>query len=274
MPTPQEIARMRVVYRLPGMDRVGVRRDLAYKRLADAPLEMDVYSPPGAGRDSRLPAVVLVHGGPIPPNARAKDWGVFVSYGELLAASGLVAVTFNHRFHDASLLGGAADDVVAALDYIRGHADELGIDKDRLALWAFSGGGPLLSESLRARPLFVRALVAFYAALDLQVPPSGPDSGISDDTRRQFSPLHHLAAGTGLVAPMLVARAGRDHPWLNASVDRFVLEALARNASLELLTHPEGQHGFDILDDDERSREIIARTLDFLKRRLGTEDRR
>jgi hypothetical protein len=50
---------------------------------------------------------------------------------------------------------------------------------------------------------------------------------------------------------------------------RFVQEALARNLPLELMTHPTGQHALDILDDDERSRKIIERTLAFLKRRLA-----
>ena len=34
------------------------------------------------------------------------------------------------------------------------------------------------------------------------------------------------------------------------------------------LNHPAGRHGFDILDDDARSREIVARTFDFLKAHL------
>jgi acetyl esterase/lipase len=158
--------------------------------------------------------------------------------------------------------------VAAAVDYVRGHAGELGIDRDRIALWAFSGGGPFLSQALRERWPFVRAIVAYYAVLDLQVPPPGAGGDVSEVTRREFSPLHHLAAAGEKTPPLLVARAGRDNPWLNATIDRFVQEALARNASLELMTHPAGQHGFDILDDDDRSREIIARTLDFLKRRL------
>ena len=269
MPSPQEIIRMRVVHTVPGMDRVRVRRGLGYRRLGDLSLEMDVYAPAGSGVDVRLPAVILVHGGPIPSQARPKDWAVFVSYGELLAASGLVAVTFNHRFNDGSQLAEAASDVAVAVDYVRSHADDLGIDAERLALWAFSGGGPFLSESLRSRPPFVRALVAFYAVMDLQVPPPGGGSGISDDTRRDCSPLHHLATGTGSVPPILVARAGQDNPWLNASVDRFIQEGLARNVSLDVLTHPAGQHAFDILDDDQRSHEIIARTLAFLTHHLG-----
>ena len=68
--------------------------------------------------------------------------------------------------------------------------------------------------------------------------------------------------------PMLIARAGQDNPHLNTTVDTFVKEALAAGAPLELLNHPTGRHGFDILDDDARSREILARTFEFLKTHL------
>ena len=268
-PPPPDITRMRIVYRVPGMDRVRVERNRVYREVAGSRLEMDVYSPPEATRGAPLPVVILIHGGPVPPGASAKNMGVFLSYGELLAASGLMAVTFSHRFYGASALADAAGDVAAAVDHVRGHAEELGIDRDRVALWAFSGGGPFLSPALREQWPFVRAIVAYYAVLDLQVPPPGAAGGITDETRREFSPVRHLAAAGEKTPPLLVARAGRDNPWLNVTIDRFVQEALARNASLELMTHPAGQHGFDVLDDDDRSREIIARTLDFLKRRLA-----
>jgi hypothetical protein len=48
-----------------------------------------------------------------------------------------------------------------------------------------------------------------------------------------------------------------------------VQEALARNVSIEVMNHPQGRHGFDILDDNPRSREIIGRAIEFLKARLG-----
>ena len=268
MPSPPDITKMRIVYRVPGMDRVRVERNRVYREVAGSRLEMDVYSPPEATRGAPLPVVILIHGGPVPPGASAKNMGVFLSYGELLAASGLKAVTFSHRFYGAGALADAAGDVAAAVAHVRSHAEELGVDPDRIALWAFSGGGPFLSAPLRERWPFVRAIVAYYAVLDLQVPPPGAASGITQETRREFSPLRHLAAAGEKTPPLFVARAGRDNPWLNVTIDRFVQEALARNASLELMTHPAGQHGFDVLDDDDRSREIIARTLDFLKRRL------
>jgi len=43
-----------------------------------------------------------------------------------------------------------------------------------------------------------------------------------------------------------------------------VKEALARNIALSLLNHPDGVHGFDNQNDDERSREIIRSAIAFM----------
>ena len=45
--------------------------------------------------------------------------------------------------------------------------------------------------------------------------------------------------------------------------------ALAKGANLDLLNHPEGRHGFDILDDDARSKQIIRHTIEFLREHLA-----
>jgi dienelactone hydrolase len=166
--------------------------------------------------------------------------GVFVSYGELVAASGLVAVTFDHRFLGPDRIGDAADDVAALVAHVRADAGGLGIDPDRVALWAFSGGGPLLAAPIRERPSWLRAAVAYYAVL----------AGLEEEAPH--------------APPMLVARAGQDSQQLNATIDRFVAAALAAGVSLDLMNHPDGRHGFDILDDDYRSKQIIRRTLQFL----------
>ncbi len=68
--------------------------------------------------------------------------------------------------------------------------------------------------------------------------------------------------------PMLVARAGLDRAEINQSNDLFVQEALAANAMLDFANHPQGQHGFDVLNDDGRTHEIIAHTLEFMKTHL------
>jgi acetyl esterase/lipase len=260
--------KMRIVYSVPGMEAVTVRRDLVYRAAGQTELRMDVYRPAEAREGARAPVVMLVHGGPVSMPRSAKDMGVFVSYGELLAASGLVAATFNHRFYSPSHLHEAASDVAHAIDYVRSNADSLRVGRDRVGVWVFSGGGVFLSLPMRDVPAFVRCLVSYYAVLDLQVPPPGRESDLSEETRKEFSPLFHLTMNASKIPPIFIARAGLDNPWLNATVDRFVQEAIARNAAIEIITHPGGHHGFDILDDDARSRAIIQRTLLFLKTHL------
>src|SRR5689334_9100371 len=156
----------RVVYTVPGMETVEVRRDLVYYRRDHpdgADLLMDVYLPPGLAAGETRPGVILVHGGPIPAEMmhllhRVKSWGIFLSYGELLAASGFVAVTFGHRFASLEKIATAQSDIEAAVGFVRGQAPDFHLDPDRLALWAFSGGGTFLAPALRQPPPYLRAL--------------------------------------------------------------------------------------------------------------------
>lgn len=59
------------------------------------------------------------------------------------------------------------------------------------------------------------------------------------------------------------------HGWLT-SIDRFLAAAIAHNTAIKFINHPDGQHAFDIFDDDERSRSIVRRTLAFLQEHLLT----
>jgi acetyl esterase/lipase len=264
-PTFEEMIRIRVVWSVPGMDAVVTSRNRVYKTGDGGPLHFDFYAPPGAS--GPRPAVILVHGGPIPKTG-AKNMGVFVSYGELLAASGLVAVTFDHSFLSPARLSEAGADIADLVSHVRANATSLGVDPERLALWAFSGGGPFLSAGLRERPGWLRAVVAYYAALDLQQPAPGADSGLSTELRVMYSPLAALGTDARTAPPILVARAGLDHPWLNDGIDRFVAAASAHGATIDLMNHPDGRHGFDILDDEPRSRAIIRHTIEFLREQL------
>jgi len=87
---------------------------------------------------------------------------------------------------------------------------------------------------------------------------------LTEDEVQEFSATTYLEYAEGL-APMLIAKAGIDYPALNASIDHFIKEASAKNVALDYMIHPGGQHAFDILDDVARSREIIKRTLEFMK---------
>ena len=70
---PQDhISKKRVLYTLPGMNDVTIRREIEYRRSGESALTLDVYSPPDADRRAPLPAVVFVIGFPDP--GAANTW--------------------------------------------------------------------------------------------------------------------------------------------------------------------------------------------------------
>jgi len=124
---------------------------------------MDVYRP-GAPSDKAVPAVILVHGdGPPEWLKDIKDWGQYVSWGELLAASGFVAITFNHRSTEGwTRIADSASDVEDLVALVRAQASTWHIDPGRLAIWVASACGFLGAHvALTNRPA-VRCLVVYY----------------------------------------------------------------------------------------------------------------
>jgi acetyl esterase/lipase len=263
-PTLEEIKRQRVVYSVPGMEQARVRKNLTYKTIGSLQLQADAYTPRTLRRSERRPAIIFVPGdAPWEILKDIKDWGVYVSYGQLAAATGFVGITFNHRsterFTKLREVAGDVDNLVA---YVRQHADSLGVDRERICVWAFSAGGPFLRTIFNDKPAFVRCIVTYYSLLGVA------PGAAADEIVREFTLANYLSRKTRELAPMLVVRAGNDAPFINNTVDEFLREAIKQNIDIELVNYVEGQHAFDVLDDKERTREIIRRTLDFIKLHL------
>jgi acetyl esterase/lipase len=266
----REMARkvmMPVVFKVPGMDRVKVVQNVKYTKTDDPNILMDIYLPPDVAREQKRPAVIFIHGG-AKTEYTPKDWGIYTTWGRLVAASGLVGVTFTHSLeYPGKSLEKGAHDVRAAIDYVGANADKYHIDKDRICLIAYSAGGPMLSLAMRGEMPFVRCLVAFYAFMDIQQ--SDYRKTETPETLQAFSPIIYLRKDPNKIPPLFIGRAGRDEvPTMDDSIDRFVKEALVRNIAFTLANHPQGVHSFDNQNDDERSREIIRGALAFIKLHL------
>jgi dienelactone hydrolase len=221
-----------IALQIPGMHRAAVRRNVVYARRAGTALLLDVYRPHGVPLTTRLPGVLLVHGSTSDPSP--KDWGIYVGWGQLLAASGIAAVTFNH-------LGSPAD-VRAALATVKRRAAELGVDGRRICIASFSLGVPTGQQVARTDG-HVRCALIFYGP---------PDASL-------------LRAGS---PPTLIAEAGRDDPSINQAIGTYLDRAHGLGADVRLLVHPRGQHGFDALDHDARTREILRAAIRFVQQHL------
>jgi acetyl esterase/lipase len=259
---------MPLVYKVPGMDKVKAVQNLKYTKTDDPNILMDVYLPPDLAKAEKRPVVIFIHGG-AKTAYTPKDWGIYTTWGRLVAASGFVGVTFTHRleYPNKSLENGAQD-VMAAITYVRTNADKYNIDKDRICLIAFSAGGPMLSLAMRGNTPFVRCLIGFYAFMDIQQ--SDYHKADSPETVRDFSPITYLEKDASKIPPLFIARAGRDEvPTMDDSIDRFIKEALIKNIAFTLANHPQGVHGFDNQNDDDRSREIIRSAIAFIQMHLS-----
>jgi len=263
------ISRRRLVYQIPGMEAVNVRQDVEYHLTGAGPLTLDLYQPRDAHNGSRLPAVVLVSGYSDVGvqkalGCKAKEMGFTVSKGELLAASGLVGISYETR--------DPATDAPALLQYVRQNGASLGVDPDRIGLWASSGNVPLALALLMEEPAdFLKCAVLCYGfMLD------SAQSTVVGEASRTFGFVNPCAGKSvkDLPAdtPLFVVRAGRDEfPHLNDTIDHFVAEALECNVPLSLANHHSAPHAFDVMHDHRSSRELIRQMLAFLRFHLLVE---
>ena len=262
----KDIVRKRVLHPIEGMEAVDVRRGLACPGGDGEPLVLHLYRS-SASAAARLPAVVLVPGYPGKGMRRVlgcgfTEMGSTISWAELIAASGMAAITYDNRQ--------PAADLTAVLAWLRASADTLSIDPGRIGLWASSGNVPVALAALMDQGKALRCAAFCYGyMLDLD------GSTAVAHASRQFG-FVNAAAGRSpsdlpRELPVFLARAGRDEmPGLNEGIDRFVARALAGNLPVTVTNHAEGPHAFDLFDDSAATRETVELVLAFLRGRLAT----
>jgi hypothetical protein len=265
-----DITKKTVVYEIPGMEAVSVRRDIVYRTTAAGDLTLDLYSPPKTSVP--LPAVVFVPGYSDPGaearlGCKFKEMGSYISWARLTAASGMAAITYSNREPIA--------DLDAVMRFIRENALSLGIDGGRIGIWAASGNVPLalslLMKTKEPREYPRCAVLAYGLMLDLD-----GASGVAESAK--IWGFTNPCSGKSVAdlesqVPLFIARAGQDQiPHLNQALDAFVVKALESNLPLTLANHPTGPHAFDLFDDSPTSRAIICQILEFMRSQLSAKD--
>jgi hypothetical protein len=256
----------RVLYEIAGMDDVPVRRDVEYQRSSAGSLTMDVYYPPAEGTGP-LPAIVIVSGYADEGfrrmlGCRFKEMASSVSWAQLLAMSGVVAIAYTNRE--------PVRDAHSLVDFVAKNAASLGVDERRIGLFATSGHGPLALSLLTtdAATALKSAILCYAYTMD-----SDDGTAVADAAKKWGFANAFAGRSIGDVrrdVPMFVARAGADEmPQLNGTLDRFIANALARNLPLTVVNEPAAPHAFDLLQDTGATREIVSRILGFAQSTLS-----
>ncbi len=240
--------------------KVVVKKDIRYNLKDTSTKRMDVYLPDDK---KPMPLVILVHG-KTPFETNPKNWGVYESWGNLLAGEGFVAVTFTHSLAiPGKSLEDASLDLEAAITYLKSHCRDFAIDSSKIALVAFSAGSPLVTYPFTREDKNIKALVSFYGFLTIA--DTKLFGTVSTATVSKFSLINFIDTNARYFPPVFITQAGKEiNPGLNQSINSFVTKASLNNIPVTFFNHPLGVHGFDNQNDDARSREIIQSMLNFL----------
>jgi acetyl esterase/lipase len=153
-----------------------IHNDIAYANHDGTELLGDFYLPKDA---KAVPALVAVHGGGWVQGMR----GVFKYWGPWLAARGVALFAISYRLAvKQKMFPEAVQDVLAAVQFVRGKAGAFGIDPARIGLLGASAGGHLAAlaalsgkkflgayrqDPFAATDAGVKALIGVYGVYDL-----------------------------------------------------------------------------------------------------------
>ncbi|MEZ6123552.1 MAG: alpha/beta fold hydrolase [Planctomycetaceae bacterium] len=163
------------------LDALNSQLNVTYARYGDRTLEMDIYRPKAEW--GKLPAIVCIHGGGWANGNRSSHAAI----AQGLAARGFVAATISYRLSGEAPFPAAIHDCKAAVRFLRAHAEQYGIDSDRIGAIGLSAGGHL--TALLATSAGVKELEGdgghseFSSAIQAAVPMGAQTDLLSERTR-------------------------------------------------------------------------------------------
>jgi acetyl esterase/lipase len=269
---------------------------------APQPVERHIPGPPGAPEvrvwvvdpapsEKGKPVLLHMHGGGFIMN----DPTLMPVLQGIATDCHCVVVSVDYRLAPETHYPGSLEDNYAALKWVHAHAEELGIDRSKIAVGGESaGGGHAANLAIHARdrnevPIVFQLLI--YPQLDDRtgstraVPPAiGHFIWTASANRLAWSLLLGVPAGSskvpaGAVPARVASVAGLPPAWIGVgSIDLFVDEDMefARrlvNAGVatELLVEPGAFHGFDVLAPKaEVSKQFSASWKTALRKAFAT----
>ena len=202
-----------------------------------------------------MPAVVFVHGGPVPPwlEPKPRAWPSYQAYGAWAASAGMVGVTFDHGFESYETFDVAVAEIAprrrgdARASTRRPRPDRaLGVLGGRHAARAVAPGVTRRGcEASRCRtPAAARSR-----------------------TPRRPGHLAEAVADAGEL-PILLTRVGLERDEVATTVTEFVDAAEACGAALDVIDVPNGHHGFDQVDPGEESQQAVRAAMSWVTTHL------
>jgi acetyl esterase/lipase len=269
-------------------DAPDVLRDVVFaERIGFRPLSADVHLP--AVRPA--PVVLFVHGGGwrlgsrrtfVPHRAPEETFG-------RITAAGFAVVAIDHRLSGEARFPAQRDDVLAALDWIREHGGEVGLDPTRIVAWGESSGAHLAALAALEPESGLAGVVDWYGPMDLTAlgadlfpddparfdgDPTTREAGLLGDAVGRVPELARAASPALLVTaaapPFLVLHGDADALMPFAQSRRLVDALQAAGVDVELVPVPGASHLWQGVDDIGP---LVDRSIAFARRVVAAPPR-
>lgn len=259
---------------------ITVDADVTYREVDGEPLKLDVCR--AADAEGTQAAVLVIHGGGF--RAGDKDSGHWQRICRWVANAGFVVVDVNYRLAPEHPYPAAVNDVQAAVVWTREHAEDYGIDPDRIGVLGGSAGGNLaqllgtIGEGSTSAGSRVASVVSLSGPSDLTeaaLALGHPDErqiqlvldylGCTEITdcpaAEEASPVSHVDATD---PPFLILHSENER--MPVEQAQALADALtAAGTEPDLLIRPGHAHSVRLLADPTVRRAV----LDFLEQTLG-----
>ncbi len=250
-------------------------KDIEFAKQGDVSLKLDAFVPAGKGP---FPTCILVHGGGF-MNGTKQHY--ITPLFEPLSKAGFTWFTIDYRLAPTHRWPACADDVTAAVRWVRAHAAEYKVDVNRIALIGESAGGHLVSwvgAQNEKDKLGLAAVVPIYAPHDLEFQVKHRNMlGKSMEALLDLKELNNDAWAKlkqasittnlpGKLPPYLLIHGTKDEQVPYEQSTRFQELMKSKGNHCDLITIDGGGHGmggWEKLNSDYR-----AQLIDWLNKRL------
>jgi len=248
------------------------QKEVLYKQIDTTQLFLEIHSPPTMDSSKKYPALVFFFGG----GWKGGDRTHFSEHAKYFAKRGLVCFLADYRTetkHGTTPFE-SLKDAKSAMRYVRKHADEFGIDPDKIIASGGSAGGHLAAATalidgydentddanVNCVP---NALVLFNPVIDNG--PGGYGYERIGDAYKDFSPLHNIEKGT---PPTILFLGTKDKliPVATAEYYKTVMEKVGSRCELKI--YEGGEHGFFNYRNLDNYKQTVAES-DLFLRSLG-----
>ncbi len=224
-----------------------VTEKIVYKTIDTISLNLHVFYPEGHKKTDKTPVLIYFHGGGWVGGSYKK----FLAEANYFANRGIVAITAEYRIRNThgTTPFESVNDAKSAIRYLREHALELGIDKNKVIAGGSSAGGHLAAAAgniigleeegedltISSKP---NALVLLFPVFD------NSEEGFGykkfKERYKEISPMHNITKGA---PPTIVFLGTKDKLIAVETVKKYKQKMEEVGSRCDLHLYEDGEHG-------------------------------